>query len=342
MKNHKWYIIVLLTILASMISAGLPAFGNAAPEIKKFMVAKAFQGEQGIEQILVRGVAVDAEDGPKLEYSYRIVSGDGELEAIKRYAVYHPGKPGKIVFELTVTDSSGGTARATTEYLVGSNDPQKLYTDKASWMAAVAPKSRKQAAFQFVERDANLPNVLLIGDSISIGYTPYVRKELAGTCNVYRIPENGGDTKKALAAFDTWMGDGNWDVIHFNTGLHDMKRIVNNNLDVNGNAVNSPEAYEANLEKYFQKLEKTGAKLIWANITVVPDGAEGRIKGEEVQYNQIAENIRKGHPSILLNDLYTLTENHPSDQKPANVHFDEAGKERQGRQVAEKILAALK
>jgi acyl-CoA thioesterase-1 len=329
-----WFIVFFIT-------AGVAA-ANETPVIKKLQVVKQLQGEQGVEQIVVRGVASDAEDGPRLSYSYRIVSGGGTLEPVKRYAIYHPEEPGMVVFELTVTDSAGVTVKAATEYRVGGSDPKQLYTDKATWMAALTPKYRKQPAFQFVERDPNLPNVLLIGDSISIGYTPYVREALKEKCNVYRIPENGGDSKKALAQFEYWMGDGNWDVIHFNTGLHDMKRLVNNQLDNSGDQVNSPAIYRVNLENCFRRLKSTGAKLIWANITVVPEGAEGRIKGEEVEYNQIAENVRQKHPSIGLNDLYTLTASCPADQKPANVHFEEIGKERQAKQVAEIILEELK
>ena len=325
-------------LLWSIAFAALTAGANEKPVIERFFVAKQLQGEQGIEQIVLRGAAKDKEDGPKLTYSYRIVSGGGQLEPVRRYAIYHPDAPGTVKFELTVTDSAGATAKATAEYLVGGGDPKKLYTDRTSWMAALAPKSRKQAAFQFVERDPNLPNVLLIGDSISIGYTPYVRDALKGKANVYRIPENGGDSKKALAQFDYWMGDGNWDVIHFNTGLHDMKRIVDNKLNVNGDHVNSPDTYRANLEKYFQCLEKTGAKLIWANTTIVPEGAEGRIKGEEVEYNRIADQVRRNHQSIVLNDLYGLT----AEQMTANVHFETAGKERQAKQVAEIILRISK
>ncbi len=318
------------------------AMGNTPPVIKKFTVSKQLQGEQGIEQILLRGVAEDVEDGSRVDYAYRIVSGSGRLEAIKRYAVYHPLQQGPASFELVVTDSAGAMARAVAEYVVGGNNSTQLYIDKAAWRAALTPKYRKQASFQFVERDPDLPNVLLIGDSVSIGYTPYVQKELAGKCNVYRIPENSGDSKKALAQFDYWMGDGKWDVIHFNTGLHDMKRIVDNKLDIQGDHVNSPTEYGNNLEEYFKRLEKTGAKLIWANTTVVPEGAEGRIKGEEVQYNRIAEQVRKKHPTIALNDLYVLTATHPADQRPVNVHFEEAGKKRQARQVAAKILEILK
>src|SRR2546423_11384575 len=78
-------------------------------------------------------------------------------------------------------------------------------------------------AFAPVIDQPGLARVLLIGDSISIGYTATVRKELAGKANVHRIPENGADTANGLKKIDDWLGDGRWDVIHFNWGLHDLK-----------------------------------------------------------------------------------------------------------------------
>ncbi len=71
-------------------------------------------------------------------------------------------------------------------------------------------------AFATVEDDPRLPRVLLIGDSISIGYTVPVRKLLAGKANVHRIPTNGGPTTRGLEQIDKWLGKKPWDVIHFN------------------------------------------------------------------------------------------------------------------------------
>jgi hypothetical protein len=73
--------------------------------------------------------------------------------------------------------------------------------------------------------EPGLPRVLLIGDSISIGYTLEVRALLQGRANVHRIPVNGGATEVGLANIEDWLGDGNWDVIHFNFGLHDAKYV---------------------------------------------------------------------------------------------------------------------
>ena len=75
---------------------------------------------------------------------------------------------------------------------------------------------------QPVPNNPSLPRVLLIGDSISIGYTLPVREQLAGTANVQRIPENGGPTALGLAKLEAWLGTNRWDVFHFNRALHDL------------------------------------------------------------------------------------------------------------------------
>lgn len=78
---------------------------------------------------------------------------------------------------------------------------------------------------------AALPNVLIIGDSISIGYTPFVKQLLAGRANVMRpVLENGKaencqGTNNGVKNIKGWLGDTKWDVIHFNFGLHDLKHV---------------------------------------------------------------------------------------------------------------------
>src|SRR5438105_12012509 len=84
-------------------------------------------------------------------------------------------------------------------------------------------KAKPDPAFAQVKDDPALPRVLIIGDSISIGYTVPTRKLLEGKANVHRIPENGGPTTAGLKNVKKWLGEGKWDVIHFNWGLHDIK-----------------------------------------------------------------------------------------------------------------------
>ena len=66
-------------------------------------------------------------------------------------------------------------------------------------------------AWDFVPDDPKLPRVLLIGDSVSRGYTQAVRKALAGKANVHRAPANCGPTASGLKNIDVWLGDGKWD-----------------------------------------------------------------------------------------------------------------------------------
>src|SRR4051812_33402191 len=129
-----------------------------------------------------------------------------------------------------------------------------------------------------------LPRVLLIGDSISMGYTQPVRDLLKDKANVHRIPTNGGPTKNGVANIDKWLGTGKWDVIHFNWGIHDLKHMPDGKRQV------EPEDYEKNLRTLVAKLKTTGAKLIWATTTPIPEGELNppRTFGKVPEYNEIA------------------------------------------------------
>ena len=88
------------------------------------------------------------------------------------------------------------------------------------------PKAKKVPAhFQPPEVQKELPNVLLIGDSISIGYMLATRKELEGEANVFRPPTNCGPSTKGLESLEQWLGDRKWDVIHFNFGFPDWTNL---------------------------------------------------------------------------------------------------------------------
>jgi len=214
-------------------------------------------------------------------------------------------------------------------------------SEKEAWHQMVPRGLSQHPAFQFVEDDPELPRVLLIGDSISIGYTAPVRRLLEGKANVHRVPENAGDTSKGLTNLVMWLGDRPWDVIHFNWGLHDLKRMKDGKLDVAGEQVSSPEAYGRNLEKLVARLAETKAKLIWASTTPVPDGAAGRARGDDAKYNEVAAEVMRRH-RIPINDLYSFAMPRLAEiQLPQNVHFTDQGSEALAGQVAAAILGTL-
>jgi len=204
--------------------------------------------------------------------------------------------------------------------------------------------------------DPKLPNVLLIGDSISIGYTPAVGELLKGQANVYRpcSPDgakviNCGDTAKGLAELSQWLGDKKWAVIHFNWGLHDLKYMAQGEgkklvLDkVNGKQVRPVEEYARNLEELVTRLKATGAKVIFATTTLVPEGEPGRAAGDEIRYNAAAVEVMKKQ-CVPMNDLHGVTKGFAPEMfmRPGNVHYSEAGSKKLAERVAEAIRAALK
>jgi arylsulfatase A-like enzyme len=240
--------------------------------------------------------------------------------------------------------------------LLESNDA------KSSWDKLIKLNNRlttwNRDAFAYVEPDPALPNVLIYGDSISIGYTPTVRKELTGKANVLRLHRNGSSSGQVIpfmeelretmmdpALPDHW--DFEWDVIHFNVGLHDLKYVLEQSglNKEEGTQVTSPVQYARNLTEiinYFQE-SAPNAKLIFATTTPVPEGEPGRFAGDADKYNRIAREVLAQYPEVEINDLYSFTKPHHAEwwTSPGNVHFTKAGSAEQGKQVAREILKQL-
>ena len=187
----------------------------------------------------------------------------------------------------------------------------------------------KSNAWDFVKDDPKLPRVLLIGDSVSRGYTQPTRKVLEGKANVHRAPANCGPTASGLKNIEVWLGEGKWDVIHFNFGIHDRA---------------TPAAdYVKRLEEIVVRLEKTGAKLIWASTTPIPDNpAQKQTAVSIVEKNAVAAEVMKKH-GIPTDDLFgAMTPRLAELQNPNDVHFKGEGYDFLGAQVGEAILLRLK
>jgi len=216
-----------------------------------------------------------------------------------------------------------------------------LVAGTAAFAQSATPKTTKATkrdpAMEPVTDQPGLPRVLLIGDSISIGYTLPVRDRLKGKVNVHRIPENGGPTTNGTAKITKWLGTNQWDVIHFNWGLHDLKFMDNGKPQV------SLEDYEKNLRELVKELKKTKAKLIWCATTPVPEAKlTPPRKDSDVQaYNAVAKKVMDEH-KVAINDLYAYTLPKLTEvQIPANVHFKKEGSEFLARKVVQSIEEAL-
>ena len=173
-------------------------------------------------------------------------------------------------------------------------------------------------AWDFVSDDPKLPRVLLIGDSVSRGYTQAVRKYLAGKANVHRAPANCGPTASGLKNLEAWMGEGKWDLIHFNFGIHDRA---------------TPAAdYVKRLEEITIRLKKTGAKVVWASTTPIPDNAaQKQTAASVVEKNALAAEVMQ-RQGVSTDDLFAAITPHLAKlQNPNDVHFNGEGYDFLGR-----------
>ena len=212
-----------------------------------------------------------------------------------------------------------------------------------AFMCATAAEKKPDSGLAQVEDDPKLPRVLLIGDSISIGYTPIVRATLKGKANIHHPPENCSDSGFGVKSLDKWLGDKKWDVIHFNFGLHDLKYLDEKGKYVSpdkGKQVNPPDAYEKNLRELVTKLKATGAKLIFCNTTPVPDASAGRVKDNEVVYNAVAAKVMAEN-AIPVDDLHAIVKAKPELQLPKNVHFTPDGYKALAAEVVSHVEKAL-
>ncbi len=224
-----------------------------------------------------------------------------------------------------------------------------------------APKAEKGSAAEKkvtdlrITPDPKLPNILLLGDSISIGYHAGVSELLKGKANVFRPvnPKNGSadncsDTSKGVASLDAWLAlQPKWDVIHFNWGLHDLKHVKPGTTEVSSEAADPTlrtlAEYQANLEKIVARLKATGAKLVFCTTTPVTEGTLAPFRrNEDVEaYNAAAVKIMAAH-SIPVDDLYTFAK--PQLEKiqlPKNVHFTAPGSKILAGQVVKSIEAQM-
>jgi len=180
--------------------------------------------------------------------------------------------------------------------------------------------------------------VLVIGDSISIGYTPAMTTLLAGKADVKHHAGNAAHTNNGVAKLDEWLGTEKWKVITFNFGLHDLK-IMENGLHQVGIT-----EYERNLDAIAARLRRTDARLLYVTTTPVPDAivSPPRNPGDVFLFNEAALRVMTKH-KIPVVDLYAFAKPRLAEiQGKANVHFTKTGSAALAEVVAKAIEEQLK
>jgi lysophospholipase L1-like esterase len=154
------------------------------------------------------------------------------------------------------------------------------------------------------------PKILIIGDSISIGYTPFVKEYFRDKATIVHNPGNSGDTGRGLMHIRQWIGDKDWDIILFNWGLWDLcyrhpdSKLYGNRDKVYGTITFSVDEYKANLDSLVTIMkDMSDAQLIFITTTYVPEHEAGRYAKDVSIYNKAAKEVMKKH-SVSLNDIY--------------------------------------
>lgn len=196
--------------------------------------------------------------------------------------------------------------------------------------------------------DPALPRLLVIGDSVSMNYGPFAEEALKGIVNYHRNEGNCFSSNYGTQYADFWLGDFTkkglqWDVIHFNHGLHDLKQA-----GPDAPFATPIETYKANLRRVIEILNKTGAKLVFCTTTPVPktsSGKYGRQKGAEVAFNKAALEVISEYPEIQVNDLCKVVNASAvfdHFRKGGDVHYYKPAEQNLlGKTVADAVKKAL-
>jgi lysophospholipase L1-like esterase len=189
------------------------------------------------------------------------------------------------------------------------------------------------------------PVVVLIGDSIRMGYAPFVIEALGDRATVISPEPNGGDSSNVLGHLDEWVISKRPAVVHLNAGLHDLK------LDREKGTYQVPiDEYRANLEAIRERLEaETSARLIFATTTPVDDARHrarkpfDRREADVRRYNEAARDVLD-RSAFRIDDLHALVTDELDPQTALvadGVHFTEEAYRKLGARVASEILRAL-
>lgn len=180
--------------------------------------------------------------------------------------------------------------------------------------------------------DSKLPNVLLLGDSISRNYFPQVTEDLAGIANVYLMTTSAsvGDPRlpHQIAEFAAMEGI-QFRVVHFNNGMHGWGY--------------SELQYRAAFPGFLQAVRNlvgSNGTMVWATTTPVrPDATNGATNPRVDARNAIAKSLVQA-AGIAVDDQHALMMQH-QDSYQDSLHFNASGASLQGDQAAATIKTAL-
>jgi dienelactone hydrolase/lysophospholipase L1-like esterase len=207
-------------------------------------------------------------------------------------------------------------------------------------MGAVSTRVMAQSA-----NPAALPKVVLVGDSIRMGYAPVVARLLAGKATVISAAANGGDSANVRNHLQEWVIREKPDIVHMNTGLHDLK------VSRQTRQFQVPlDQYEANVRSIVQAIRNgTSARLIFASTTPILDGRHARrdvefdrFEKDVGRYNQAALKVME-QLDVPVDDLHSIVERGGAEGllEKDGTHYTPEGYELLAAAVADCVLRQI-
>jgi hypothetical protein len=188
---------------------------------------------------------------------------------------------------------------------------------------------------------AALPRVLIVGDSVSLGFTPFLAELLADEATVERPPaelftggvSNCGDTERGAAEIASWLGrsdEQRWDAVHFQFGLHDIcyRRPA---AESGGSTHGEWRTFRADRAVAVPEWEET--RLFFH---------DDKDDGQQIDFNAAAAEVM-AEQGVAINDLHRLTSAFEPAlfRAPGDVHYTDEGSLLIAQQVAAHIREAL-
>lgn len=189
-----------------------------------------------------------------------------------------------------------------------------------------------------------IPKVVLIGDSIRLGYAPLVGRRLHGRALVASAAENGGDSANVLRNLDDWVIREQPDLVHLNCGLHDLKRNRDGRYQV------GLDDYLAHLGEIIARIRaNSDATVVFATTTPILDDRHAgrgagfdRLEADVQRYNAAAIEVMAG-ARVPVHDLHWIVEQNEPKQllDTDGTHYTTAGYERLAEAVVDCIVRHL-
>lgn len=182
-------------------------------------------------------------------------------------------------------------------------------------------------------------NVLIIGDSISEGYTPFVQESLGREMYIQHNVTNYGYTNAETSGFtfnnlEDYLDDcPKWDVITFNNGAWDISQENGDGLPRGGDI----NQYSMNIARIAHRLEQTNANIVFFNMMPVETGDDNVLAHLVQPYSNAAFDTLAAY-RVALYDFNSWAHKASKYQAYADVHYNAFG----NKHNAQIVIKAIK